>query len=72
MPRLKGYNRADMGLGVGGNPNANTLIMDKLNDNKDAYGPIHEKGEVTITPPQEKQVKTLHKKDFLEIMNNKE
>jgi len=73
MANFKGYNRiADQGLGIGGNPTNNTLINNRLNDNMDAYTPIHEKEGVTIEPPEASQPKKLFKKDFLDIMTDKE
>ena len=66
MANLRNYDRAfdkdNVGLGLGGNPQDMTLQVGPLNDVKD-------KNEVTINPPQPMQPKKLNKTDFITMMN---
>lgn len=66
MANLRNYDRAfdkeNVGLGLGGNPQDMTLQVGPLNDSKD-------KNEVTINPPQPIPPKRLNKTDFITMMN---
>lgn len=66
MANLRNYDRAfdkeNIGMGLGGNPQDMTLQVGPLNDSKD-------KNEVTINPPQPIQPRQLSKSDFINMMN---
>ncbi len=66
MANLRNYDRAfdkeNVGLGLGGNPQDMTLQVDPLNETKD-------KNEVTINPPQPVPPRQLNKSDFIGMMN---
>lgn len=66
MANLRNYDRAfdkeNVGLGLGGNPQDMTLQVGPLNDSKDESG-------VTITPPQPIPPRQLNKTDFTMMMN---
>jgi hypothetical protein len=66
MANLRKYDMAfdkeDLGLGLGGNPQDMTLQTDRLNESKDESG-------VTINPPQPPQPRALNKTDFIKMMN---
>ncbi len=66
MANLRNYDRAfdkeNVGLGLGGNPQDMTLQVGPLRDSKDDLG-------VTIPPPQPVLPKKLNKTDFTIMMN---
>jgi len=66
MANFRNYDRAfdkeNMGLGLGGNPQDMTLQTDRLNESKDESG-------ITINPPQPILPKQLNKTDFIGMMN---
>lgn len=66
MPNLRNYDRAfdkeNIGLGLGGNPQDMTVQVGPLNDSKDESG-------VTINPPKPIPPRQLNKTDFTMMMN---
>lgn len=76
MSNIRGYeqtfNKTDIGLGIGGNPQDMTLQTNTLNDSKDKV--VMQKDDIglTIEPPQPAQPKPLTQQELLAMMNNKE
>lgn len=66
MANLRKYEQAfdkeDLGLGLGGNPQDMTLQTNGLNESKDESG-------ITINPPQPTPPRKLTKTDFIQMMN---
>jgi hypothetical protein len=63
MAKMKGYKKADEGMGLGGNPDLN-IRPDALNFSKDSTS--MGKNEITVTPPATEE--TLNKEQLLQIM----
>jgi hypothetical protein len=58
------YDKENVGMGLGGNPQDMTTQTTGLNDSKDTSG-------LTITPPQPAPPRQLTKNDFIDMMNGK-
>jgi len=56
------FDRENVGMGLGGNPQDMTTQVTGLNDSKDNSG-------LTIQPPQAPLPKQLKKQDFINMMN---
>ena len=59
---IENFDKENVGLGLGGNPQDMTTQTNRLNDSKDNSG-------VTINPPQPTPPKKLNKSDFVTMMN---